>query len=363
MDIVQSTSAYERWLKQQLQGDVVPGDIVTKHKEMCAGPFPFLRATYWRWAETIFDISPELSDAPSVLAVGDIHIENFGTWRGADGRLVWGVNDYDEAAEMPYVLDLVRLATSAVLANVRGISTGGICRPILNGYRAGLATPRAFVLDLQHEWLRSLFVVPEGDRAKFWKKFDPGRNQGKGRRKEPPRAYVEALEGARPDTRIQFTYWPRTAGMGSLGRPRWVGHALWHDAPVIREAKAIVPSGWTRAHGGALGRLRCHEIAGGAHRCPDPWLALKGSILIRRLSPNNRKLDLQEIKGVSMLVNPDMLWAMGRDLAAIHLGRGETRGAIVDDLERRKPRWLRRATKTAAEFIRREQKEWRKAFR
>ena len=52
----------------------------------------------------------------AVLAVGDIHLENFGTWRDADGRLVWGVNDFDEAAEMPYVLDLIRLATSALVA-------------------------------------------------------------------------------------------------------------------------------------------------------------------------------------------------------------------------------------------------------
>jgi hypothetical protein len=263
---------------------------------------------------------------------------------------------------MPYVLDLVRLATSAVLANVKGISAGGICRPILKGYRAGLAAPKAFVLDRQHEWLRELFVAPEGDRAKFWNKFDPERNRPPGRRKVPPQRYVEALEGARPDARIEFRYWPRTAGMGSLGRPRWVAHGLWQDAPVIREAKAIVPSGWTRVHGGDQARLRCHEIASGAHRCPDPWLKLKGSVLVRRLSPNNRKLDLKEIKGVSMLVNPDMLWAMGRDLAAIHLGHGDSQDAIADDLDRRKPRWLRVATKAAAEFIRREQKEWRKAF-
>ena len=87
---------------------------------MAADPFQFLRATYWRWAETILQVCPELKSAPSVLAVGDIHIENFGSWRDNEGRLVWGVNDFDEAARMPYVLDLVRLATSAVLAKGTG---------------------------------------------------------------------------------------------------------------------------------------------------------------------------------------------------------------------------------------------------
>ena len=105
--------------------------------------FVFLRATYWRWAETIVQVCPELADATSVLAVGDIHIENFGTWRDADGRLTWGVNDFDEAAEMPYVLDLVRLAASALLeAAARNIPADDICSAILQGYRQGLRAPR-----------------------------------------------------------------------------------------------------------------------------------------------------------------------------------------------------------------------------
>ena len=40
----------------------------------------------------------------------------FGTWRDKEGRLVWGVNDCDEAARMPYAVDLMRLVTSAILA-------------------------------------------------------------------------------------------------------------------------------------------------------------------------------------------------------------------------------------------------------
>ena len=74
---------------------------------MAADAFQFLRATYWRWAETILTTCPEVGHAPSVPSVGDIHVENLGSWRDREGRLVWGVNDFDEAAKMPYVLDLV----------------------------------------------------------------------------------------------------------------------------------------------------------------------------------------------------------------------------------------------------------------
>ena len=138
----QSNAAYESWLRAQLKGDVVERDLRKKRRRMKESPFPFLRATYWRWAETILDVCPELANAPQVLAVGDIHLENFGTWRDDDGRLVWGVNDFDEAAEMPYPLDLVRLATSALLARpVRGLAGRIICAAILRA-TGGASPPR-----------------------------------------------------------------------------------------------------------------------------------------------------------------------------------------------------------------------------
>ena len=133
MNIFKSAAAYEDWLRAQLD-DVVEKDIAVKHKKMAGDPFQFLRATYWRWAETIYGVCRDLKDAPHVLAVGDIHVENFGTWRDAEGRLVWGVNDFDEAAKMPYVLDIVRLAASAVLAKVPGITQRGDLRQ----HRGGL---------------------------------------------------------------------------------------------------------------------------------------------------------------------------------------------------------------------------------
>ena len=54
--------------------------------------------------------------SPEVLAVGDLHVENFGTWRDIEGRLIWGINDFDEVGRMPYTIDLVRLAASAHIA-------------------------------------------------------------------------------------------------------------------------------------------------------------------------------------------------------------------------------------------------------
>src|SRR3954469_18057038 len=158
MDISSSTDQYESWLAAELGSEILKKDLKKKRKEMAAGPFPFLRATYWRWAEMMPSLCQklDLGTAPHALAVGDIHLENFGTWRDEDGRLVWGVNDHDEAAEMPYVLDLMRLATSALVARsdrhgkADADAAAAIAAPMLEGYAKGLGKPRPCVLDGKH---------------------------------------------------------------------------------------------------------------------------------------------------------------------------------------------------------------------
>lgn len=69
--------------------------------------------------------------------MGDLHVENFGTWRDSEGRLIWGVNDFDEANPLPYTNDLVRLAASAEIADATqdlSIKPKDACDAILTGY-------------------------------------------------------------------------------------------------------------------------------------------------------------------------------------------------------------------------------------
>ncbi|WP_433964983.1 helix-turn-helix domain-containing protein [Tunturiibacter gelidiferens] len=44
-------------------------------------PFPFLRGSFYRWVQQWSSICSELCNAPQVLAVGDLHVNSFGTWR------------------------------------------------------------------------------------------------------------------------------------------------------------------------------------------------------------------------------------------------------------------------------------------
>src|SRR5580765_3171358 len=139
--IVEATADFENWLAQQLP--IVKQDLKTKHEQMALAAFPFFRATFYRWLELWPHLCGDLAAAPSVLAVGDLHIENFGTWRDLEGRLIWGVNDLDEAWSQPYTNDLVRLTTSAYLAIDAAhlhLTHAEAAEAILDGYRSGLVT-------------------------------------------------------------------------------------------------------------------------------------------------------------------------------------------------------------------------------
>ena len=114
MRIQKATKKYEAWLAKNIT--IVPADLALKHTRMAEDQFQFLRATFYRWMQVWPQVCPDLARAPRVLAVGDLHVENFGTWRDKEGRLIWGVNDFDEAYPLPYTIDLVRLAMSAHLA-------------------------------------------------------------------------------------------------------------------------------------------------------------------------------------------------------------------------------------------------------
>jgi len=162
-----------------------------------------------------------------------------------------------------------------------------------------------------------------------------------------------------PDADLKMNVRPGTAGTGSLGRPRWVALAEWKGGPVVREAKAVVPSGWSRVPGRAIDKIAIMEIARGHYRAPDPWYQLtKENVIVRRLSPNARKIEVEKNKEV--LLEGEMLEAMGRELANIHLGVAD-RGAVIEqDLNERMDRWLVQATEKAADGTRQEFKQWKR---
>ncbi len=77
--------------------------------------FAFFRGTNPLFLELLPRRHPLLA-APCTLVSGDLHLENFGAYKG-DNRLVYfDVNDFDEACLAPFTLDIVRFVASVKLA-------------------------------------------------------------------------------------------------------------------------------------------------------------------------------------------------------------------------------------------------------
>src|ERR1700722_3952940 len=215
MNIHQATTSYEKWVSS-----CIPVDrhaIIFKHKQMAIGLFPFLRATFYRWAQIWREEAGDAATAPSLLAVGDLHLENFGTWRDTEGRLIWGINDFDEAYRMPYTIDLVRLATSAYTAAEEehlGLRPRDASDQILEGYRDALKEGgRPFVLAENHRWLRKLALSRLRDATVFWQKLARLPKA----QVRLPRDVERELRKLLPDRSLPCERKNRTAGLGSLG--------------------------------------------------------------------------------------------------------------------------------------------------
>ena len=355
MRIHKATRAYEAWLGEQIP--LLRSDLKRKHEQMRDGAFPFLRATFYRWAQSFPEVCPDLMGAPTVLGVGDLHVENFGTWRDIEGRLVWGVNDFDEACRLPYVSDLVRLTTSAHLAiakNGLNISYVKASKAILDGYRAVLGVGgRPFVLAEHDPVLREMAVARLKQPGKFWKKLQALPTL----RRRVPSGALKGLCRNLPRTRQDgpFRIVHRVSGLGSLGRRRYTGIAEWHGASVAREAKELAASAWGWARSDRTDPIRYQEILDRAIRSPDPFIELRGRWVIRRLAPDCSRIEL------SALPKRDashLLHAMGWETANVHLGSCEA-GRLAGDLRRRSSAWLHSEARAMARSTFEDWAEWR----
>jgi hypothetical protein len=340
MKIFKATRKYESWLRKELS--VFEEDLALKAQLLVQDPFMFLRGTFYRWMQLFPGICRKAADAPVVLSVGDLHAANFGTWRDARDKLVWGINDFDEAANLPYTQDLIRLAASVELASETqrlSISLAEACDAILDGYRDCLEKGgEPFIVDDERDWLRKAYVKSEHLAEKYWERM----NQCPASEREAPPDVRSMLEAALPSQGLQVRLVHRQAGIGSLGRPRFTTLAEWQGEFVALEAKALIPSAalWAKQkHKGA--EIQYEEVLARAVRRPDPMMKVYEGWVVRGLAPDRCRIELSEL-------GPErdetrMMRAMGWETANIHLGTRPAKKNVLDDLKGRKPNWLRRS--------------------
>ncbi|MES1226129.1 MAG: DUF2252 family protein, partial [Bacteroidota bacterium] len=89
--------------------------------------------------------------SPAVWACGDLHIENFGSYKGSNRLVYFDMNDFDEALLAPALWEICRLVTSVQLATeesqLRVKEKNNMVRVLLDSYRHTLKKGKAIVIE------------------------------------------------------------------------------------------------------------------------------------------------------------------------------------------------------------------------
>jgi uncharacterized protein (DUF2252 family) len=215
-----------------------------KYKLMQHDVFAFYRGTCHLFYEDWPADSP-LNDAPPVWVCGDLHLQNFGSYKG-DNRLVYfDINDFDESVLAPCTWDLARLLVSMLIAahamKINEAKDLNLCKYFLDVYTDTLLKGRVRTVD-DEDAVGLVKDLLDGVEKRQRKDFLDKRTtvQSDGTRKllidgkryyvasEDDKAKVTALidiwraNRANPQFYKVLDIAHRIAGIGSLGVERYV---------------------------------------------------------------------------------------------------------------------------------------------
>lgn len=115
--------------------------LALKYAKMKESAFVFLRGACHLFYDALPD-TPALAEAPLAWCCGDLHFENFGSYKADNGLVYFDINDYDEAALAPCTWDIVRLLSSircgAAALNATDAEAQAVSRDCLAAYRDAL---------------------------------------------------------------------------------------------------------------------------------------------------------------------------------------------------------------------------------
>lgn len=240
--------------------------LARKFAIMRTGPFPFLRGScplfYHMWPPT-----PVLDSAPVAWISGDLHVENFGSFKGDNRLTYFDLNDFDEAALAPATWDTAHLLTS-ILAGASAIGLSApdaeaLARVALQAYAAELrrAKPRWIERQTARGIVRKL-LAQTGRRTRselldrYTRRNGQRRSLVRDNRRIWPitrddRRYVKEIVGALAKASPEPPFFRvldiarRAAGNGALGVRRYVALVEGRGSPnrnALIDIKQELPS-------------------------------------------------------------------------------------------------------------------------
>jgi uncharacterized protein (DUF2252 family) len=342
-----------------------PERLQLKYRKMRSSAFAFFRGSchlfYARWPKDAVAKS-----APLAWACGDLHLENFGSYK-ADNRLVYfDINDFDEAALAPATWDLVRLLGSVHVASkemgLRRREAKALCSTTLTAFLATLTRGKALWMErdnaqgLVGDLLNSL---RQRNRPQFLdsrtllkSKLRRLRVDGSKALPASPAQHQRVLALMRDFANTQndpgffrvLDVARRVAGTGSLGQDRFVILVEGKGSPnanYLLDLKHVTPSCLTPHLKAKQPRWpsQAQRVVSVAERMQAvpmafthtlPWGA--GSGILRGLQPSEDRIGLAQRQSTPEQMHQLML-ALGQLLAWAQLrSAGRSGSAPADDL-------------------------------
>ena len=242
-----------------------PERLRRKFKLLRADPYAFYRGACHLFYGSL-PRSAVLVEAPSLLLCGDLHLENFGAYKGDNRLAYFDLNDFDEAALAPFTLELLRFVTSIHVAarhlKLSARQAAALCGVFLERYRHWIldgkarwlerSTAEGMVRDLlggvirrtRRKLLKERTVhTGAGRRLRLDERALPIAKGERGRLK----AFIERFGAAQGKPRFyrMLDAARRVAGKGSLGLERYVLLVEGKGAPhgnYLLDLKLAAPS-------------------------------------------------------------------------------------------------------------------------
>jgi uncharacterized protein (DUF2252 family) len=220
-----------------------PQLLARKYGKMAQDAFLFLRGADHLFYAALPD-TPLFRSAPLAWCCGDLHIENFGSYKGDDRQVYFDINDFDEAALAPASWDMVRLLAS-IQCGAEAMSATpeqalAVSASCLDAYRKALAggKPLWVVRETSTGMVNTLLTeLQQRDRASFLDKRTVRKGQLRTLRYDNDKALPASDEQRLAVTAFLATFALsqsnpaffavrdvalRIAGTGSLGLMRFV---------------------------------------------------------------------------------------------------------------------------------------------
>lgn len=340
-----------------------PDRLTMKLAALAAEPFAFFRGTNHLYAAAL---RGEIGlDAPLSYVCGDLHVENFGSFKGDNGLVYFDLNDFDDALVAPVTVDVVRMLSSVLVAGqqyrLSEADARVACANMLSEYTRTLRAgkPRwierstatglvATMLRQVKRRKRGTLLASHTETRNGRLRLDLDKHAQRASRAQRERAaHIVAVYSRQTHHGHRFVaedVASRVAGVGSLGLERYVVLAHEMHLPTSRrllDVKRAMPSAWEnlrhqQPHWGSDGQrvATVRQVMQAASPALLSYVALdrRESFLVKSLQPSTDRVDLAHCRDKAALI--DVLTTMARAAAWAHLrGCGHQAADRIEKLQ------------------------------